>query len=630
MKRNFTWFIMAILSLLTPVVRSAELPGLAVWTIRSGEGPAHAARIEQEITQALKSSGSLHVMTPSRRNELMAEPGAPDRGCVTNECLSQAARLLKVDWLIIGDVGKTGANYMLNLLLIEASTGHAVGVFSKETPASALSRTVAEGAAKLVSQIPGAGSSDQVIETSGPSGTVIVRTKPNGAQAYIDAYLIGRTPTAAYRVPVGTHQVTLILDGHDIVQTEVKVRQSETATVNEVLIMRTGAIEVDSNPSGATIYLDGRAQGKTPGKLDGLLVGIHRLRFEMEGFQPLETTVTIDENQSQKRIFQLNRKGVMVLVTSQPEGAQVLVDGRPVGSSLYVGPLEPGKHTLVVQLGGYGRQTKEIEIEAGRSYAFHFRMTHGAEAAPAATALPVRTPGITAPPPPPSNYQGGNPEARKHYDQASASNNIEERIRLYQQAIAADSHFAPAHNDLGVDYAELNRWDDAIREYRAALTIDPNYSYAHNNLGNAYLNTGRTDEAIAELKIALRINPGYGTAHFNLGKAYFTQEKFEDALKEFQAAATSDPKNASAYFNMGRTLKRLNDLDKAILMYQRCLELDPEYIDVYFNLADLYDAKGDRKAAVYYYSKYILEENRPGETEWIEKAKQRLRELGGE
>ena len=227
------------------------------------------------------------------------------------------------------------------------------------------------------------------------------------------------------------------------------------------------------------------------------------------------------------------------------------------------------------------------------------------------------------PPPPPGAT------AKQLYDQASNENDINRRVILYKQSIMLDPNYAPCHNDLGVDYLDLNRIEDAMEEFKIALRLSPNYSYAHNNLGTSYRRLNRLDEAVAEYKLALRADPNYATAHNNLGNAYYQQGNFSDALYEFQQAAKIKPTDSDYIFNIGRAYKRLSNYTEAAKAYLKCLELDPEYIDAYYNLGDVYAAAGNNQAAIYYFQKYIQKENRPGEQEWVEKARARIRELGG-
>ena len=55
-----------------------------------------------------------------------------------------------------------------------------------------------------------------------------------------------------------------------------------------------------------------------------------------------------------------------------------------------------------------------------------------------------------------------------------------------------------AHLDLGIVYAEAQRYDEAIREYQSAAKLSPNDANVHWRLGRLYRAMGRTEDAKAE------------------------------------------------------------------------------------------------------------------------------------
>ena len=55
----------------------------------------------------------------------------------------------------------------------------------------------------------------------------------------------------------------------------------------------TGALVIESRPSGATVFVDGRRMGTTPMSLPDSSPGTHRIRLEMEGFSPWVTTADV-------------------------------------------------------------------------------------------------------------------------------------------------------------------------------------------------------------------------------------------------------------------------------------------------------------------------------------------------
>ncbi|MFA5267168.1 MAG: PEGA domain-containing protein [Methanoregula sp.] len=56
-----------------------------------------------------------------------------------------------------------------------------------------------------------------------------------------------------------------------------------------------GTIEIESSPSGATIYIDNIANGTTPGDID-ILVGSYRVTLKKAGYQDYSKLVSVDED----------------------------------------------------------------------------------------------------------------------------------------------------------------------------------------------------------------------------------------------------------------------------------------------------------------------------------------------
>ncbi|HJL17999.1 MAG TPA: protein kinase [Sandaracinaceae bacterium LLY-WYZ-13_1] len=55
----------------------------------------------------------------------------------------------------------------------------------------------------------------------------------------------------------------------------------------------TGSMIMESEPTGATLFVDGEERGTTPVNVDDLSTGSHRVRLELEGYEPHEGTVEI-------------------------------------------------------------------------------------------------------------------------------------------------------------------------------------------------------------------------------------------------------------------------------------------------------------------------------------------------
>jgi serine/threonine protein kinase len=127
-----------------------------------------------------------------------------------------------------------------------------------------------------------------------------------------------------------------------------------------------GTLAVQTNPSGASVVIDGKQRGATPLSL-ALAPGRHVLELVTEGdVRSIPVTITPGGQVSQFIEFPHTPSALGELqIRTEPSGAQVSVDGRPLGKSpLTAEGLTPGQHTVVLE-NELGAVTQRVNIEAG-------------------------------------------------------------------------------------------------------------------------------------------------------------------------------------------------------------------------------------------------------------------------
>ncbi len=128
-------------------------------------------------------------------------------------------------------------------------------------------------------------------------GTLAVSTTTPGTEIYVNGDRMGVGSWSGEMFP-DTYAIEGRLAGHRNAEQVVTVATGQTATVTlPALIPITGSLNIDYEPVGASITIDGTASGTTPAVIDNLLVGTHSVTIAADGHTPQTLTATISESE---------------------------------------------------------------------------------------------------------------------------------------------------------------------------------------------------------------------------------------------------------------------------------------------------------------------------------------------
>jgi len=134
------------------------------------------------------------------------------------------------------------------------------------------------------------------------TGSISVTSSPTGARIWLDGSDTGKNaPYTLTSVPPGTHTVSLKLSGYNDYSTSVSVTSGQTSTVAGTLAgLQTGGVSIQSNPTGATVFLDNVAQGGTvtPTTISSVTTGSHSVRLTKSGYQDWTQSVSVTSGQT--------------------------------------------------------------------------------------------------------------------------------------------------------------------------------------------------------------------------------------------------------------------------------------------------------------------------------------------
>jgi hypothetical protein len=205
------------------------------------------------------------------------------------------------------------------------------------------------------------------------TGSVEISTTPSDATVYLNDVDMGQTTITIHNIDLGLYDLRIELDGYQDHEEQIEITQAMLTmdiALDEIIF---GALTVITTPSGATLTLDGVAQGTTPITIADLEIGSYNTTLTLTGYESFSTTVDVLEGNNNLHVNLIVDNGTpstnetgSLAVTTTPIGATVSLDGVEKGTSpITITDIALGTYTLDVTLAGYDDITDTIEIFEG-------------------------------------------------------------------------------------------------------------------------------------------------------------------------------------------------------------------------------------------------------------------------
>ena len=190
-------------------------------------------------------------------------------------------------------------------------------------------------------------------------GTLALDSMPEAAEIEIDGKTYGLTPFKDF-LEQGQHKIRLTKNGYKPYEKIVTVNRDETTEVNAQMEMLPGSLALDSEPTGAALFINGIDYGLTPYKRDVIDAGDYTIRLSKDGYDTLEQTITVHPGEPTERTFTLDSNLGTIILSVNPPGVNVYLDGKfvcrtePEGKSrdiskrVTIKDLTSGEHTITV------------------------------------------------------------------------------------------------------------------------------------------------------------------------------------------------------------------------------------------------------------------------------------------
>ena len=230
-------------------------------------------------------------------------------------------------------------------------------------------------------------------------GKVEISSTPPGASIFMDSRDTGKkTPAVLANLTVEEHEILLTKNGFEPFEGSVTVPSEQTGAfaatlkkspapasdkVKKVKPVKklVGSLSVESNPSGATIYLNGKpTANKTPHTFADLKTGTYKIRLALDGYEDEIQNKNIQANVRTKAKIQLKEAApgfLFVQAFILENGSKrrdaskidVYIDGNNVGTGWTKYELKSGVHSVKAIKTGFNLQSQEqkVSIPSGQT-----------------------------------------------------------------------------------------------------------------------------------------------------------------------------------------------------------------------------------------------------------------------
>ena len=204
------------------------------------------------------------------------------------------------------------------------------------------------------------------IKLEQPSGLVLLRSAPTGADIEINGAHRGTTPLLLTDLPLGKYRLKATSLGYLSRDVEFEVESRSPQLVQVSLTSDSAVLTVRTEPPGASVKVNGLSKGVTPCTLDRLPAGENELAVSLQGYVVYRSKIKLLANEEESLDIPLKPEPGVLSVISIPSGAKLYIDEKLAGQTpLTLDSMEAGSHVIRAEMDGYATVTRPVELQQG-------------------------------------------------------------------------------------------------------------------------------------------------------------------------------------------------------------------------------------------------------------------------
>ncbi len=258
MKVKITVLIILLMYVHSSMAQIQDKINIAVIDLdsRGGLSDTEIGILTDRLRSMLVRTNSFDVVDRGMMEEILKEQGFQMSGCTSMDCAVEAGKILGVEQMVSGTVGRLGSLYTVDIALIDVETSRIMKSLTRDHSGEiegliGIMQSVAEELAGVQKTAPVAG------------GSLDVSTKPDNADIYIDGVLKGKTPKKIDRITPGEHILKIQKQGYKTIEGKFTIVVNKTKEY-DMDLKKLYTLSVSSNPSNAAVLINNKNVGQTP------------------------------------------------------------------------------------------------------------------------------------------------------------------------------------------------------------------------------------------------------------------------------------------------------------------------------------------------------------------------------
>ncbi len=216
-------------------------------------------------------------------------------------------------------------------------------------------------------------------------GLLTITSSPPGASVFLNNEPRGTTPLKA-SFAAGAYKITIALKDYREIVEDVQVGEGQKVTRGYTLerlavpTLEFGDLDINSIPSGASVYLNDESKGNTPTGKIKVSPGPYRLKITLAEHKDVLEDIRIEKNMTWSKEYALERMSTApaasysVLVTSEPPDARILFEGQFQSKTPATITLDKSSGVLEIQKTNYVTEKVPLTLNPGTNPEKHFKL----------------------------------------------------------------------------------------------------------------------------------------------------------------------------------------------------------------------------------------------------------------